>query len=477
MFASFLSHVGIAVLAATGTSGPTHAWIADIKSRRNGLVGQEVRLEGEVMDVRSTSPTARRGFYRLTDASDPIGVLVRTEKVPIDGGSFRLRAKVAEDQIVPGTLLLDELERDRTDGRPVFPMIVVVGSSLALALLVALFRRAHAEERRYAVAPPLWLLPDAGPYGKAPAVAGPVQPAINYDSDLEEVDRQQQDRLKRRKHSLLKAMAGSLTLTGLSLAWVLSSKPASGQVPAFIFIDANDPSVPISTRQTLTAETAIAEPGAPLGGDSALRVTPDTARDRRNSTALALAPPQTRPTETRTAPRVSDPTPVRADTARRDVPVPPPAPSPSPAPQPTPPPVPPPPPPPPEPAAPVPDPEVDRARAHTRLEEAAGRLVAAINAKRTSDVALMLPESMAGDLGRRERFLKLIKDFGPKASLGVVDDATVTDDRGEARLTIAFAWRGDFGVDKKKTGRLQAVVRREGDGWRFEGARLLDAIP
>jgi hypothetical protein len=84
---------------------------------------------------------------------------------------------------------------------------------------------------------------------------------------------------------------------------------------------------------------------------------------------------------------------------------------------------------------------------------------------------------MAGDLGRRERFLKLVRDFSPRASLGSVDEATVTDDRGEARIAIAFAWRGDFGVDKKKTGRLQAIVRRDGDGWRFEGARLLDPVP
>lgn len=120
---------------------------------------------------------------------------------------------------------------------------------------------------------------------------------------------------------------------------------------------------------------------------------------------------------------------------------------------------------------------MDRTRAQAQLQEAAGSLVAAINARKTAEVALMVPESMAGDLGRRDRFLKLIKDLGPKASLGAVEEATVTDDRGEARITVSFAWRGDFGVDKKKAGRLLAVVRREGDGWRFEGARLLDAVP
>ncbi len=471
MFPSFLSHAGIAVLTAAVTSGPTHTWIADIKAQRNSLMGQEVRLEGEVVDVRSTSPTARRGYYRITDASDPVGVLVRTEQIPIDGGSFRLRAKVAEEQIVTGTLLLHEIERDRTDARPMLPVVAVLGSGLALALLVVLFRRASIDERRFAVAPPLWLLPDAGPYGKALAVGGATPPPLKYDADLEEADQRQRDRLKRRKRGLLQAMVGSLALTGSSTAWVLGTKPAEGQVPAFIFIDSTDPSVAVAAPQPASLDTVSAEQGARVGGDSALRETPVTRRDtaqRRSSTALALTP--------KPATRVPDAPPATADTARRDVVAPPPAPSPSPAPVPPPAP-PPPPPPPPEETAPARDPEVDRSRARARLEESAGRLVAAINARRSAEVALLVPESMAGDLGRRDRFLKLVKDLSPKASLGAVEETTVTDDRGEARISIAFAWRGDFGVDKKKTGRLLAVVRREGDGWRFEGARLLDPVP
>jgi hypothetical protein len=481
MSASFLSHVGIAFLAVAPTSGPTHAWIADIKARRSALLGQEVRIEGEVVDVRSTSPTARRGFYRLTDASDPVGVLVRTEQVPIDGGSFRLRAKVAQDQIVAGALLLDEVDRDRTDARPLLPVVAVLASGLALALLVVLFRRAHLAERRYAVAPPLWLMPDAGPYGKGLAGSGPVQPQLKYDPDLEETDRLQRDRLKWRKRRLLQATIGSLMLTGLSTAWVLGTKSVAGQVPAFIFIDSADPSVTTVRSPGAPADTTQAVPGAPIGGDSALAATApvraDSAREPRNSTALALTPPRARPPAAQPASRAPDSAPARRDTARRDVAVEPAVPSPSPAPSPAPAPAPPPPPPPAETPAPVRDPEAERARAQSRLDEAAARLVAAINAKRETDVALMLPEAMAGDLGRRERFLKLIRDFGPRASLGGVEPATVTDDRGEARLSIAFAWRGDFGVDKKKTGRLQAVARRDGADWRFEGARLLDAIP
>lgn len=477
MFPSVLSHVGIAVLAAAATSGPTHTWIADIKAQRSTLVGQEIRLEGEVVDVRSTSPTARRGFYRLTDASDPVGVLVRTEKVPIDGGSFRLRARVADEQMVNGALLVDELDRDQTDARPLLPVIAVLGSGLALALFVVMVRRAHSEERRFAVAPPLWLLPDAGPYGKALTVGGAVPPPLKYDADLEEADRLQRDRLKRRKRGLLQAMVGSLALTGSSTAWVLGTKPVASQVPAFIFIDSTDPAMPARSTLAVAGDPAIVEPGAAIGGDSALRVAPvirqDTARVQRNSTALALTPARTRPADTGQSSRGRDSVPVSADTAHPGVALPAPAPSPSPAP----PPLPLPPPAPPAVVAPARDPAVDRARAHTVLEEAAGRLVAAINAKRIGDVALLLPESMAGDLGRRERFLKLIKDLGPRASLVGVDEAVVTDELGEARVAIAFAWRGDFGVDKKKIGRFLAVVGRAGDAWRFEGARLLDAVP
>ncbi len=473
MSASFLSHLGIAVLAVAPPSGPTHAWIADIKARRSALLGQEVRLEGEVADVRSTSPAARRGYYRLTDASDPVGVLVRTERVPIDGGSFRLRAKVAPDQIVAGTLLLEEVDRDRTDGRPLLPVIVVLGSGLALALLVVLFRRAHLAERRYAVAPPLWLMPEAGPYGKALGGGGPDQPSLKYDAELEETDRLQRELLKARKRRLLRATIGSLALTGLSAAWVLGTKPVVGQVPEFIFIDSSDPSVRVVRAP---ADTTLAAPDASIGGDSAATamVRADSAREARNSTALALTPPRPLPPVTQPGARRADSAPAQRDTARRDVAVEPvlPSPSPDPSPPPAPPPA-----PPADAAAPARDPEAERARAQGRLEAAAARLVAAINGKRETDVALMLPEAMAGDLGRRERFLKLIREYGPRASLGGVEAATVTDDRGEARISIALAWRGDFGVDKKKTGRLLAVARRDGAEWRFEGARLLDAIP
>jgi hypothetical protein len=84
---------------------------------------------------------------------------------------------------------------------------------------------------------------------------------------------------------------------------------------------------------------------------------------------------------------------------------------------------------------------------------------------------------MAGDPGRLERFVGLVKGFAPRASLGTVEPLGLADDLGEVRFTVTFVWRGDFGVERRKAGRFVGVVRRQEGGWRFVGARLLDAIP
>ena len=89
----------------------------------------------------------------------------------------------------------------------------------------------------------------------------------------------------------------------------------------------------------------------------------------------------------------------------------------------------------------------------------------------------MLPEGMAGDLGRRERFMRLLKDFEPRAVLGTVDAPALSQAGAEARFAVSFSWRGDFGVDRRKSGRFLGFVRHEESGWRFQGARLLDAVP
>lgn len=262
----FLSVLGALLLSAGQLSGQAHSWIADVKANRDTLGGREIRLEGEVVDVRSTSPSARRGFYRLTDATDPIGVLVRTENIPIEGGSFRLLAKIAADQLVSGTLVLYEVERDQVDARPLLPVISAVAAGLVFVILLVLLRLAAKAERQYAVAPPLWLLPDAGPYGKPAAASegAPFQPTLKYEPELEEADVRQRAQLRRRKRSLFQALLGSLVVAGSAAAWVVVTRPAEGQVPAFIFIDSNDPESRASRRQTANADTALTEAGATI---------------------------------------------------------------------------------------------------------------------------------------------------------------------------------------------------------------------
>lgn len=467
-----LALVSVALLAQAGTSQPSSTWIADVKANPGTLAGQEVRIEGEVMDVRSTSPTARRGFYRLTDASDPAGVLVRTDQLPMEGGTFRLRARIAEDQLVPGSLLLDELERDATNAAPIAPKAALVISGFALLTIAALFIRARSEERRHAVAPPLWLLPDAGPYGKALAVTGAPPAPLKYQPELEEADRRQREILRRRRKSLFRALIGSVAITGSSAVWAIDARPGAGQVPAFIFIDSNDPASRAPRRLALNPDSVVDSIGPTLITIPPARA--ESATQRRDPPEVASAPRigSADPASTGKPPVELPP----ADSVTRVEVVPPapapppPAPAPAPPPSPAPPPA-------PEPQESLPDPEVERSRAEETLGAGARRLVAAINSRSMNDLAFLLPETMAGDIGRRERFLKLIKDFGARASLGGTEDAILADSRGEARFTVTVAWRGDFGVDRRKAGRFLGVARRGAAGWQFEGARLLDAVP
>jgi hypothetical protein len=120
---------------------------------------------------------------------------------------------------------------------------------------------------------------------------------------------------------------------------------------------------------------------------------------------------------------------------------------------------------------------VERSRATASLAQGVEGLVGAINGKRMETVALLLPEAVAGDLGRRERFVRLVREFGPQATLVSVGEPTLNEDRGEANFEVNFSWRGDFGVSRRKSGRFLGLVRRDDSGWRFVGARLLTAVP
>src|SRR4026209_1587075 len=87
--------LGVLLLLQAAAPAPKHTWIADLKANRATLGRAIITVQGDVVDIRSTSPTAKFGFYRLIDASDPVGLLVRTNNLPKDGGALRLRAIIA----------------------------------------------------------------------------------------------------------------------------------------------------------------------------------------------------------------------------------------------------------------------------------------------------------------------------------------------------------------------------------------------
>ena len=71
-----------AVVLATGPSAaPPHTWIADLKANRAAFAAAEIRLEGDVVELRSTSPGVQRGMYRLVDASGTVYVMAKARNV------------------------------------------------------------------------------------------------------------------------------------------------------------------------------------------------------------------------------------------------------------------------------------------------------------------------------------------------------------------------------------------------------------
>ncbi|MGQ0701725.1 MAG: hypothetical protein ACT4PM_01165 [Gemmatimonadales bacterium] len=458
------SLLSAAVLLQSAPVTKQRSWIADLKAKREALGTAEVRLEGDVVDYRSTSPSARSGFYRIIDASDPEGLLIRTGRLPRDGGALKVRARKAPQQPADGMLLLDEIEQTRLGQRPALPIALVALSLASFVVLVVLLIKAALAERRYKLTPPLWLLPEAGPYGKTLALptgqsggGGPVP--LKYSPELEEADEAQRDQLRKRKRNLFQAVLGSFGFSGASAAWVLVTQPAVAQVPAFIFIEAEDSPVPVA-RQT-GPDTALVQ--ATL--DSLLRLMasnpPAVPTGLRRDTAGRAASPVENPFQAANrTPVISAPVGESVQPPVASLPAPVPAPPPAP-----------------EPSPPPRDPEAERAMAAEAVGQAAGRLVQAINGRQAVEVARLMPEGIAGDLERREKFMKLVREYSPRATLGALEGTTLAGDRGEARFSVQFAWRGDFGVQRGKTGQFVGLLRRDPAGWRFEGARLLTAVP
>ena len=466
------SLLSVLVLAVGPGPAPPHTWIADLRANPSRFAAVELLLEGDVVELRSISPGAERGMYRLVDGSDHRGVLVRTDHLPGGGGAYRVLAGVAAAQPSDSNLVVDEFGRMQLDRPSVIPLLIAVLSGLGVVALTVLLLRVARQERRHFVAQPLWLLPFTAPNEPASRGAEPPRPPLRYDPEAEEADIRQRERLRQRKQQLAYALVAALAVTVTSGTWAARNFPRSPRVPVYVSVNFGD-------AGQLPA-TSLEAPDDTIAPDRPLVARPDSVQNRaylapRNGAtdpkrlpSVAVAPP---------SPTVSQPTTAPAGSTMVAIPSLAPAPPPIAAPPPAPAPVPPPAPPSAEPKQPVRSPADEKARATTILADLAVRLVAAINDRDVARLETLLPETLSQDAERRARFLKLVKEFGPRASLDGIGDPTLAEDRARATFTLSLSWRGDFGVARKKAGRFVGMIDRQEGTWRVEGISLVDAVP
>ena len=373
--------------------------------------------------------------------------------------------------------------------QPLVAVLLAVLSGLGLVIAVAMLVHARREERQYLMAPPLWLIPTVGASGKDPGAEVPVQPVLRYEPELEDADNLRRERLGRRTRRLLYAVAGLFMLTVTTSAWVVGILPSRSKGSAFVFVDSIQPTssgvvpaLPVP-EQSDTVSEGLAPKERPELVQSQPKAVPHEeasrlpkALDRRERPQRAAdfpAPPILRngaessasaplPAPPESAPPVSAPIPVVVPTpapVRPESTVTAPAPADS------------------HPSPPPPDPALEKARLSATLAGAADRVVRAINGRDLTTLRSLLSASAAGNPGALERFLKLVDQYSPQATLDSLGDAVIARDRGQLTFTISLVWRGDFGVSKRKTGRLLAAARLQDPGWRLQGVTLLDPIP
>ncbi|MGH7524685.1 MAG: hypothetical protein ACREK8_10295 [Gemmatimonadales bacterium] len=456
----------------------SHPAIAAVKAHPAAFGGRALEIRGHVAEIRSASALEHIGLYRLVDASDTAGILVQSRNLPLGGGTFRVEAKVApvSGDAAPPELI--EIGRHATDERPALPTAVFILCGLTALTLGALLIQISREQRKNLLALPLWLLPYAASTGNADR--GDSLPALRFEPELETEDRRRHGELRRRKRKLMAGTSTAVLLTAASGFWVVGTRPHVTNLPTYVRLAADTPTDTIAGRPDSIADAApvarVAPP--PAAVPSATKTVARGSTPTVGDTGSVRRPPLAAPPPQSIA--------AQPPAKQRPTPQPPPASAL------VPPPAPPPPPPPPEPQpqlavippppsatsqAPVRNPETDLAEATSVARDGASQLVAAINAKDAGSLSQLLPDAQAGDRGRLNRFLKLVKDYGPRATLSRVEAPTLTGDRGEAQFSVALSWRGDFGVNSRKSGAFVGALRHTEGGWRFDGARLLDNLP
>ncbi|HEX9895149.1 MAG TPA: hypothetical protein VGA78_14555 [Gemmatimonadales bacterium] len=476
-----------------GTPVRAQEQINRVKSAPQDYRDRQIRLEGEVVELRGFSPRSGQGIYRLVDASDRVGVLIRTDQLPSSGGPFKVRARLSPELLSDGVLLLDE--SDRSAAR--LPLLPVAGTLGGIGLLVAvvafaMLLRTRHKERHLRLSPPMWLIPTGGE-GHPEAAAGPE---VRFNYHLQYIEEERSELFDRKKRTLLGllAIASGVGVAGTGWFALLSREDAAR--PSFVLMTpdleatGSLPREVQSGRDTTVArrpddtlrlgleqppETDPRTPPRPPPGTPRRQVAQEPPPSRVTPT-----PPRNRPDTTRrVVVAAQPPPPVVRETTR--APAAPPVVLPLPLPPPPPPPAPPPVPvvPPSDTAAvrPATNPETLRTGASVELRAGIDRLVEAIRTRQAGVVERMYVPDQAEGARRKARFVGFLKETWPGASLAGMETVAVTETSGGTSFTLQFRWRGDFGVDRRKAVRFWASARHEGSRWAFSGVRLLENFP
>lgn len=441
--------------------------ISKVKLAPQDFRGRQIRLSGEVVEVRALSPRSERGVYRLVDGSDPAGILVRTDQLPNTGGPFHVVARLSPELLSEGSLLLDEAERDAARSPWIaFAGLVAMLGIAGAAGVFTMYARARRAERHMHLGPPMWLIPTGGAE-KAEAAAGPN---VRFNYHLQYIQEERSDALDRRKRQLLGALAVAGGIGVAGSGWFLALRRDDASRPSFVLLapeiaEATPSPVDSSRHPDDTLRLGIAPPPpAAIGNPPDLpEERPTRGLSRVDSVRLGLL--DRRRDSARAAPPVVVATRDTATVTPAPLPPPPPPPPPVEEPRDT---------APVRAAPPAVDLEGSRRAATSDLNAGILQFSRAVTAREASVVAAMFSPT---DARRRDRFVQFLGDASPTATFGATEPAEVSETAGDAAFTLLLKWRGDFGVERRKSVRFQASTRRRGDNWAFAGVRLLENFP
>ena len=474
----------LGLLAGTAAPAVGQEWIARVKSAPQEFQDRDFRIDGEVLELRGATAVSRQGLYRLSDGSDPIGVLVRTTDLPETSGPFQVTVKLAPELLYQGSLLLDEVRRQEPFVWQAVAPLVIAALGIVLLLLYGLrYSRARQRERHQHLAPPMWLIPtdrEGGTGGSDPG--GAQLPAVRFNYRLQYIEQERSEALEHTKRTSLRGVAGAGAITLASMAWFLIGVEESTGRPTFVLLapvfealgprpDSVPSEIPSDTATLTLAVPALAPteprpvprpPARPAADSAPRRGLPAAARrdttrvtaGATRTTPIPETPTQPPPVQTPVPERPQStatplpatpvrPEPAREDTAPREVPR---------------------------------DLAADRAAAGALIASARDRLVTAINSKQIDAIATLF--SWAGNEGWKNRFLSHLRANESSAEPGALEEVALGEGGvADASFGVTVRWRANFGVERRKVAQFTGTVRRVGSDWRLTGIRLLQQFP